>query len=120
MPITRRDLPGKAACLAGAAASTASRKLKAIVTGGHPGDPEYGCGGTIAPYADQGHDGALLYLNRGEKSCPETAADAAGNVRVAEAKRACEILKARPLFAGQCVGHAVVDAAHYREFRDLI
>ena len=22
--------------------------LKIIVTGGHPGDPEYGCGGTIA------------------------------------------------------------------------
>ena len=62
----------------------------------------------------------LLYLNRGEKSCPETAADAAGNVRVAEAKRACEILKARPLFAGQCDGHAMVDAAHYREFRDPI
>jgi len=24
------------------------RKLKIVVTGGHPGDPEYGCGGTIA------------------------------------------------------------------------
>src|ERR1039458_4477453 len=63
-----------------------------------------------------GGRGALSDL----KSCPEAAADAAGNVRVAEAKRACEILKARPLFAGQCDGHAVVDAAHYREFRDLI
>jgi hypothetical protein len=62
-----------------------------MVTGGHPGDPEYGCGGTIARYADQGHDVALVYLNRGEKSCPETPADAAANVRVAEAKRACEI-----------------------------
>src|SRR5271157_1709825 len=28
------------------------RKLKVIVTGGHPGDPEYGCGGTIARYTD--------------------------------------------------------------------
>ena len=26
------------------------RKLKVVVTGGHPGDPEYGCGGTIARY----------------------------------------------------------------------
>src|ERR1035437_5647562 len=120
MPITRRDLLGQAACLASAAASSASPKLKVIVTGGHPGDPEYGCGGTIARYADQGHDVTLLYLNGGEKSCPEPAADAAGNVRVAEAKRACEILKARPLFAAQCDGHAVVDAARYREFRDLI
>src|SRR5580693_1793478 len=120
MPITRRDLLGQAAWLAGAQTSAANRKLKVIVTGGHPGDPEYGCGGTIARYADEGHDVTLLYLNRGEKSCPESPADAAGNVRVAEAKRACEILKARPLFAGQCDGHAVVDAARYREFRDLI
>ncbi len=31
------------------------RRLKLIVTGGHPGDPEYGCGGTIARYTDLGH-----------------------------------------------------------------
>jgi LmbE family N-acetylglucosaminyl deacetylase len=31
-----------------------------------------------------------------------------------------EILKARPLFAGQCDGHAVVDAVRYDEFRKLI
>ena len=120
MPITRRHLLSQALCLAGAAAAPAGRKLKVIVTGGHPGDPEYGCGGTIARYADQGHDVALLYLNRGEKSCPESAAHAALNPRVAEAKRACEILKARPLFAGQCDGHAVVDEARYRQFRELI
>jgi LmbE family N-acetylglucosaminyl deacetylase len=83
------------------AESAGGRKLKVIVTGGHPGDPEYGCGGTIARYTDQGHDVALLYLNRGEKSCPESPADAAANVRVAEAKRACEILKARAVFADQ-------------------
>jgi LmbE family N-acetylglucosaminyl deacetylase len=120
MPITRRALLGQALCLAGVAAAPAVRKLKVVVTGGHPGDPEYGCGGTIARYADQGHDVALLYLNRGEKSCPEPEAAAAVNVRVSEAKRACEILRARALFAGQCDGHAVVDAAHYQQFRDLI
>jgi LmbE family N-acetylglucosaminyl deacetylase len=120
MSITRRHLLGQAVLLAGAAASAADRKLKVIVTGGHPGDPEYGCGGTIARYTDQGHEVAVLYLNRGEKSCPETASDAARNVRVAEAQRACEILKARPLFAGQCDGHAVVDEARYRQFRDVI
>jgi LmbE family N-acetylglucosaminyl deacetylase len=117
MAMSRRALLAGAA-LAGLRA--AGPKLKVMVTGGHPGDPEYGCGGTIARYADQGHDVTLLYLNRGEKSCPETAADAAANVRVAEAKRACEILKARPLFAGQCDGHTVVDAARYDEFRKLI
>ena len=121
MGITRRTLLGQAVALCAlGAASPAGRKLKVIVTGGHPGDPEYGCGGTVARYTDAGHDVALLYLNRGEKSCPETAADAAAGVRVAEAQRACGILKARPLFAGQCDGHAVVDGAHYQDFRELL
>ena len=27
---------------------TEQKKLKVIVAGGHPGDPEYGCGGAVA------------------------------------------------------------------------
>ena len=99
-----------------APAAMAATRLKVIVTGGHPGDPEYGCGGTIARYADAGHDVALLYLNRGEKSCPATGP----LVRVEEAKRACGILKARPLFTDQCDGHAIVDREHYLSFRTLL
>ena len=36
-----------------------------MVTGGHPGDPEYGCGGTVARLAAAGHEVVLLYLNDG-------------------------------------------------------
>ena len=32
----------------------AAKKLKVVVTGGHPGDSEYGCGGTVAKYTDGG------------------------------------------------------------------
>jgi LmbE family N-acetylglucosaminyl deacetylase len=129
MMVTRRKLLEGAARVAGVtlmaqralgAQIQPVHKLKVIVTGGHPGDPEYGCGGTVARYTDQGHEVVLLYLNRGEKSCPEPAADAGRNVRVAEASDACRILKARPLFAGQCDGHALVDAEHYQQFRELI
>ncbi len=124
MPYSRRALLRAAASVAGASllhgSALPARKLKIIVTGGHPGDPEYGCGGTVARYTDLGHEAVLLYLNRGEKSCPETAADAERNVRVAEARKACEILKARPVFAGQCDAHAVVDTVHYQQFRELI
>jgi N-acetylglucosamine malate deacetylase 1 len=91
------------------------RRLKVIVTGGHPGDPEYGCGGTIARYTDLGHEVILLYLNRGEWPPKDP-----GAPRVAEAKKACEILKARPLYAGQFNSQAVVDAAHYDAFRKII
>jgi LmbE family N-acetylglucosaminyl deacetylase len=95
----------------------ARRKLKLIVTGGHPGDPEYGCGGTIARCTNVGHDVVLLYLNKGETPGKpiETAA-----TRVAEAKNACEILKARPLYAGQIDARAVVDLAHYEAFRKIL
>ncbi len=92
-----------------------ARKLKVIVTGGHPGDPEYACGGTIARYTDLGHDVVLLYLNRGEWPPRDE-----GVSRVAEAKKACEILKARPLYAGQFNSQAVVDKPHYEAFRKIL
>jgi LmbE family N-acetylglucosaminyl deacetylase len=132
--ITRRSLLSRASCLGAAAGvlpsavtsgteqairqSDNSRKLKVIVTGGHPGDPEYGCGGTVARYTDLGHEVVLLYLNRGEQ--PSKTARDTGSIRVAEAAKACEILKARPVFAGQVDGRAVVDAAHYEAFRRLV
>jgi len=96
----------------------AKPKLKVVVTGGHPGDPEYGCGGTIACYSDLGHEVVLLYLNKGEWT-DRPSYDPAP-VRVAEAKKACEILKARPLFAGQIDGRAIVDPAHYEAFHHLL
>jgi len=93
-------------------------KLKIVVTGGHPGDPEYGCGGTIARYSDLGHEVTLLYLNRGEWT--DKPGYDPGPVRTAEAGKACEILKARPLFAGQLDGKAIVDQSHYDQFHQLL
>ena len=99
-------------------ATVASRKLKVVVTGGHPGDPEYGCGGTIARYANLGHDVVLLYLNKGEWTDKPTFDPAP--IRVSEATKACEILKARPAFAGQIDGNAIVDQQHYEQFHALL
>ena len=97
-----------------AGAQTTSRKLKIVVTGGHPGDPEYGCGGTVARLTALGHEVVLLYLNDG--AWPPTPAE----VRIEEAKRACEILKARPAYADQINGHAIVDNAHYEAFQKIL
>jgi N-acetylglucosamine malate deacetylase 1 len=98
----------------------AANKLKIIVTGGHPGDPEYGCGGTIARYSGLGHDVTLLYLNRGEKGCPDQTAKTCSATRVSEAQKACEILKAHARFADQTDGEAVVDQPHYNAFHNLL
>ena len=121
MPIHRRDLFLQACGMGSLAASATAddtpgpRRHKVVVTGGHPGDPEYGCGGTIARSDSVGHEVVLLYLNDGVP-----AGKPRDGVRVAEASKACEILKARPSFAGQIDGDAVVDRAHYRAFREIL
>ena len=123
MSISRRRF---AACatvsslVGGKVADPRQDRLKIVVTGGHPGDPECGCAGTIARYTDLGHEVVLLYLNRGEGYCQGHDPDQCGVVRAAEARKACEILKARPIFAGQYDGRAIVDTAHYEEFRRLL
>ncbi len=118
--IHRRDLLVRAASLGGLALGAAQaeespRKLKVVVTGGHPGDPEYGCGGTIARLADLGHSVVLLYLNDGVP-----AGKPKDGARVAEARNASEILGARPTFAGQVDGEAVVDREHAEGFARLL
>jgi LmbE family N-acetylglucosaminyl deacetylase len=112
--LTRRQL------LASAVAVPFAETQKIVVTGGHPGDPECGCGGTIARYADLGAEVVLLYLNRGEGFCGGAALDRCAGIRTAEAQNACKILKARAAFAGQYDGRAVVDGAHYDEFARIL
>ena len=126
MTMSRRDLVLNAGAAlafteqafadAGAAVQkgSAGRRLKVVVAGGHPGDPEYGCGGTVARLTDKGHEVVLLYLNDG--AWPPT--DAA--VRTAEAKAACAALKARPAYAGQTNGAAVVDGTAYDRYSKLL
>ena len=115
----RRALLGRASAALGLGIDQGSGpnkpQLKIVVTGGHPGDPEYGCGGTIARYADLGHEVVLIYLNDGVP-----AGKPRDGVRIAEAKAACAILNARALFAGQIDGDAVVDRAHSNAFRALL
>jgi LmbE family N-acetylglucosaminyl deacetylase len=94
--------------------------LKIVVAGGHPGDPECGCAGTIARLVELGHGVVLLYLNRGEGFCGGASLDRCGAIRTAEAERACRSLKARAAFAGQYDGRAIVDAPHYEAFARLL
>jgi N-acetylglucosamine malate deacetylase 1 len=104
-----------------AGGAAAPRKLKVIVAGAHPDDPESTTGGTIARYTDLGHEVVCLYLTRGElgmnqeKPPKETAA-----IRTAQAEKACKILKARPLFAGQIDASTEVNPQRYTEFAKLL
>jgi LmbE family N-acetylglucosaminyl deacetylase len=128
--ITRRDLLAGSGIAAGAAAvglwtaradeGAPVGRLKVVVVGGHPGDPEAACGGTMARLADLGHEVVALYLTRGEAGVAGKAAAEAAAVRSAEAQRACELLKARPLFAGQADGATEITPARYGDFRKVL
>jgi len=126
--LTRRSLLRNGSIFTGAAAvgvpiaasansiapQRAGHKLKVVVAGGHPGDPEYACGGTIARLTKQGHEVVLLYLNDG--AWPPTPSA----TRLAEAKEACAILKATPAYVGQQNGNAIVDKSHYEHFASIL
>jgi LmbE family N-acetylglucosaminyl deacetylase len=117
--ISRRSLIATAAALP-LLAQRSAQSLKIIVAGGHPGDPECGCGGTISRYTNLGHEVVLLYLNRGEGFCGGANVDPCAAIRTVEAQNACGILKARAAFAGQYDGRAIVDASHYEAFPRIV
>jgi len=128
--LTRRDLIAGVAAggasvlglpLAGAAEEKPPEKpLKAIIVGGHPDDPESGCGGTMARLADLGHEVVAMYLTRGEGGIAGKSHEEAAQIRSAEAQEACKILKARALFAGQIDGEAEINAARYEAFAKML
>jgi LmbE family N-acetylglucosaminyl deacetylase len=92
-----------------------ARTLKIICFGGHPDDPESGCGGTLAKLAGQGHTVKILYLTRGEAGIPGKSHQEAASIRSREAEEACKILKVEPFFAGQIDGDSRLDNESLRK-----
>jgi LmbE family N-acetylglucosaminyl deacetylase len=79
------------------------KKLNIICVGGHPDDPESGCGGTLAKLAAAGHTVTIIYLTTGEAGIIGKGHAEAAAIRKSEAIAACKILLAKP-FAGQIDG----------------
>ncbi|MEP7252374.1 MAG: PIG-L deacetylase family protein [Ginsengibacter sp.] len=95
-------------------------KLKIICVGAHPGDPEFGCGGTMARYSAAGHDVTFLYLTRGEAYDDKQSFQVSAALRTKEAENACRILKAKPLFAKQIDGNTKLDKEESEKMSNLI
>ena len=72
-----------------------AKKLSIVCIGAHPGDPEFGCGGTMAKYANAGHSVTFLYLTRGEAGDPTKSYAESAAIRTKEAENACKILHAK-------------------------
>ncbi len=110
MTPTRRQLVGLAFPLSAAAQTASVRKWDVVCVGGHPDDPESGCGGALALYSGLGHSVTVIYLTRGEAGIAGRSHEQAAAIRTAECQAACKILGAKPVFAGQIDGATVVDA----------
>lgn len=89
------------------------KKLKVIVAGAHPDDPESGCGGTMALFASEGHEVVSAYLTRGEAGIQGKSHEEAARIRTAEALAACKILNARAEFLGQTDGNTEITRERY-------
>lgn len=101
-------------------AQAAGRELHIVCVGGHPDDPESGCGGTLARYAEAGHRVTIVYLTRGERGIAGKSNAEAAAIRTREAEAACKILGARAVFAGQIDGSTEVNNQRTAEFRKLL
>ncbi|MEP7228696.1 MAG: PIG-L deacetylase family protein [Ginsengibacter sp.] len=86
-----------------------NEKLRIVCVGAHPGDPEFGCGGTMARYSDAGHSVTFVYLTRGEASDSHISHAEMANLRSKEAEAACKVLNATPKFAGQIDGDTILN-----------
>ena len=99
-------------------------KLNIVVVGGHVNDPQAGCGGTMALYANLGHNVVAVSLTRGDSSSiarslgmpnQELAAK-----RSAHAVQSCQILKSRMVFLDQVNGDTMVNESSYKKFGDVL
>jgi len=105
---------------ASAQPSESKRSLHVVCVGAHPDDPESGCGGTLARYAEKGHRVTIIYLTRGEAGIRGKSHEEAAAIRTGEAEAACKILGARPVFAGQIDGDTEVNPRRTQAFVALV
>lgn len=95
-------------------------RLNVVCVGGHPDDPESGCGGTLARYAALGHAVTIVYLTRGERGIPGKSLDEAARIRSAECEAACKVIGAKPVFFGQIDGATELTHAHVDAMQRLL
>ena len=95
-------------------------KKKVVCFGGHPDDPESGCGGTLAKLAAKGHDVTIIYLTTGEAGIEGKSHNEAAAIRRQEAINACAVLKTKYVFAGQIDGDTIMDNTWLQKVQKLI
>lgn len=98
----------------------AKNKLKIVVVGAHPDDPETMCGGTMALFTNTGHEVVSAYLTRGETGIKGLSNDETAKIRTKESINACQILNTRPEFIGQINGSCEITEIRYKEMHQFL
>jgi LmbE family N-acetylglucosaminyl deacetylase len=96
------------------------KKLKIVVVGAHPDDPETGCGGTMILLATEGYEVVSVYLTRGEAGIKGKSYEEAAQIRTNEALEACKIMGTKAAFLKQIDGSCEITAARYDEMYEFL
>jgi LmbE family N-acetylglucosaminyl deacetylase len=91
-----------------------------VCVGGHPDDPESGCGGTLILHAQAGCNVTIVYLTKGEAGIEGKSHNEAAGIREKEAKAAASVIGAEPLFAGQIDGDTDFNKREIQKLQDTL
>jgi LmbE family N-acetylglucosaminyl deacetylase len=108
-----------ASVLANNKPGSSDKKMKIVVVGAHPDDPETLCGGTMALFSNSGHEVVSVYLTRGEAGIEGKSYEESAKIRTAEALASCKILNVRPEFLGQIDGNCEITSESYAPLLQL-
>ena len=100
--------------------SNTVKNKKIVCVGGHPDDPESGCGGTLAKLRNAGHEVTIIYLTTGEAGIPGKSFGDAAAIRKQEAINACKVLDAKPVFAGQIDGDSICNNEWVNKMQQML
>ncbi|HUT56251.1 MAG TPA: PIG-L family deacetylase [Phycisphaerae bacterium] len=95
-------------------------KLRVLAVGAHPDDLELLCGGTLARYAELGHQVVMVHLLNGDKGHYKLSSYEVAKTRAAEAQAAGAVIGAEVLTLGIPDCELVADLATRRRVIDLI
>jgi LmbE family N-acetylglucosaminyl deacetylase len=97
-----------------------AEKKKIVVVGGHPDDPECGCGGTAVQLVKKGHSVTLMYLTNGDEGIEGKNHEESATIRRKESMAACKVLGTKPLFGDQVDGESVMSNPEMARFEKLL
>jgi len=97
-----------------------NKQLNIVCIGAHPDDPETGCGGTLAKFSQQGHNVTVIYLTNGDAGIKGKSYSEAASIRMEEARKACKILGAKPVFLGQIDGNTIADNSWVAKIQQIL